>query len=172
MSNRLSAPERHAYQTADDAWSTELRRIFGKKVGDVRYTLGSKGKPGSALNRLYLAREAARITLDALCGFDTHGRKFTGESNLTDLRAASDGAKAHFDATIQRMFPGADEWDWFRAIERINGGIGRHNDDTSRDEALAASVEIREAHDSYLKALHAFYLLRDGPHGALGGSGV
>ena len=40
---------------ADDAYSAELRRLFGKRAGDVRYTKAGEGEPGSDLNRLYLA---------------------------------------------------------------------------------------------------------------------
>lgn len=40
---------------ADEAYSTEGQRLFGKKWGDVRYTKAGEGEPGSDLNRLYLA---------------------------------------------------------------------------------------------------------------------
>lgn len=49
-----------AFQDADDAWGSELRRSFGKKAGDVRYTAQGKGAEGSDLRRLHDAREAAR----------------------------------------------------------------------------------------------------------------
>lgn len=91
---------------------------------------------------------------------------------LKEIRATAETAQAHFENTVASLFPGADKWHWFRALARINGGIGRHNDDTSRDEDLAASSEIREAHDAYTTAIHAFYLARDGEHGVLGGRGL
>ncbi len=47
-----------AYQ-ADDAWGAELRRLFGKHAGDVRYTQRGKGEPGSELRRLHDAKMAA-----------------------------------------------------------------------------------------------------------------
>lgn len=50
-----------AFQTADDAWSAELRRQFGKQSGDVRYTPVGHGAAGTHLRRLYEARDAARI---------------------------------------------------------------------------------------------------------------
>lgn len=40
-------------QAADDAWSAELTRSFGKKAGDVRYTPAGEGEPGSALRLAY-----------------------------------------------------------------------------------------------------------------------
>jgi hypothetical protein len=50
-----------AFQQADDAWSAELKRIFGKRAGDARYTAEGKGEEGSDLRRLHDAREAARV---------------------------------------------------------------------------------------------------------------
>jgi hypothetical protein len=59
----------HAHQTdrdpytealaADDAWGAELRRLFGKRAGDVRYTERGAGEPGSELRCLYDAKLAA-----------------------------------------------------------------------------------------------------------------
>jgi len=47
-------------QITDDAWSLELRRMFGKKAGDVRYTDAGHGQPGSRLRQLYDARKSAQ----------------------------------------------------------------------------------------------------------------
>jgi hypothetical protein len=88
---------------------------------------------------------------------------------LDQLRTEFEIAGAHVDATIARLFPGANRWTWFRALSRINGTIGRHNEDTSRDADLAASAEIKVAYDVYINAIHAFYRARDGEHGFLGG---
>lgn len=44
---------------ADEAWSTEGRRIFGKRWGDVRYTPAAHGEPGSRLRALFEAYRAA-----------------------------------------------------------------------------------------------------------------
>ena len=49
------------FQAADDAWSNELRRIFGKDSGQARYEPRGKGEPGSTLRVLHDARDAARI---------------------------------------------------------------------------------------------------------------
>jgi hypothetical protein len=49
------------FQDADDAWSAELRRVFGKHSGDARYTPIGKGEEGSVLRQLHDARETARI---------------------------------------------------------------------------------------------------------------
>lgn len=44
---------------ADDAYGAELRRLFGARAGDVRYTLKGSGKPGSELRRLRDTKLAA-----------------------------------------------------------------------------------------------------------------
>ena len=49
----------HAAIAADEAWSAELRRLFGAKAGDVRYTKRGEGEPGSELRRLHDAKIAA-----------------------------------------------------------------------------------------------------------------
>ena len=74
-----------------------------------------------------------------------------------------------FETLVAERFPGNDEWHWLRAVAHINGDNCRRNDDTSQDAAMAADADIRAAWDAYIKALHAFYLLRDGPNGVLGG---
>jgi hypothetical protein len=48
------------FQDADDAWSAELQRVFGKRAGDARYRPEGKGAEGSELRRLHNARMAAR----------------------------------------------------------------------------------------------------------------
>lgn len=51
----VCAPVRYADAVnADNAWSAELEKLFGKRAGDVRYTEEGKGRPGTALNRAYL----------------------------------------------------------------------------------------------------------------------
>ncbi len=50
-----------AFQAADDAWSAELKKTFGKDAGQARYEPRGKGADGSALRRLHEAREAARV---------------------------------------------------------------------------------------------------------------
>jgi hypothetical protein len=57
---KFGSPEHVAAQTTNDAWSMELKRLFGKRAGDVRYTAQGKGDPGTELRRLYDAREDAR----------------------------------------------------------------------------------------------------------------
>lgn len=57
---KFGSSEHVAAQTTDDAWSAELQHLFGKRAGDVRYTLEGRGEIGSELRRLYEAREAAR----------------------------------------------------------------------------------------------------------------
>ena len=48
-----------AFSAADDAWSAELHRLFGKQAGDVRYTKAGKGEPETELRRLHDAFVAA-----------------------------------------------------------------------------------------------------------------
>lgn len=93
-------------------------------------------------------------------------------SDLKTLRSIADAAYIDLRAIISKAFPGCDEWHWYRALARIKGTVGRWNDDTSSDEALAAHEGIASAHDEYIRSLHAFYALRDGPHGVLGGRGI
>jgi hypothetical protein len=51
---------------ADHAWGVELRRIFGKNAGDVRYTIQGEGTPGSTLRALYDARCVAEAAWRAV----------------------------------------------------------------------------------------------------------
>jgi len=62
MANRQFpyTPELKPFQDADDAWSVELRRIFGNRSGDARYSDLGKGEEGSKLRDLYEARTLAR----------------------------------------------------------------------------------------------------------------
>ena len=55
-------PELKLFQVADDAWSAELQRIFGKDACNARYRPRGKGEPGTTLHNLHAVREAARIT--------------------------------------------------------------------------------------------------------------
>lgn len=53
------------FQDADDAWGDELRRVFGKRSAEARYTSLGIGAEGSNLRRLYEARQAARAAWHA-----------------------------------------------------------------------------------------------------------
>lgn len=90
-------------------------------------------------------------------------------ATLAALRAAFEVAEASLLATIDREFPGRNDWDWLRAVAHMDGENTRRNDDTSDDAALAGSPAIRAAWDDYMVKLHAFYLARDGKGGVLGG---
>jgi len=57
-------------------------------------------------------------------------------------------------------------------VAHVNGENVRRNDDTSRDSDLAGDTELRHAWEHYIAALHAFYVMRDGPRGFLGGRGA
>jgi hypothetical protein len=53
--------ELQPFQEADDAWSAELTKKFGKDAGQARYELRGRGEDGSDLRRTYTAREACRV---------------------------------------------------------------------------------------------------------------
>lgn len=53
---------------ADDAYGNELRRLFGARAGDVRYTTRGDGLPGSTLRRLRDEKLAADAALRASWG--------------------------------------------------------------------------------------------------------
>jgi hypothetical protein len=93
-------------------------------------------------------------------------------ASLETLYLEYQARQTEFQNTVARLFPDKDEWHWQRACARIDGHACRRNDDTSQDQAMADNAEIRAAWDAYIKALHAFYLLRDGPNGVLGGRGL
>lgn len=55
-----------AFLAADDAWSHELLRVFGKRdCGDKRYLPEGRGNPGTKLRRLHDARDKAMRAWDA-----------------------------------------------------------------------------------------------------------
>lgn len=62
--NGTSTDSRHtlylAALAADDAWSKEGQRVFGKRWGDVRYTAQARGEPGSVLATCYTAYVTTR----------------------------------------------------------------------------------------------------------------
>ena len=91
---------------------------------------------------------------------------------LEQAKSSYESARAAFHAALVAAFPGRDEWDWKRAVAHMRGENIRRNDDTSQDEAMASHAGIRAAWDDYITKLHAFYLLRDGPNGVLGGRGL
>lgn len=61
MSRFPYTAELKPFQDADDAWSLELTRVFGKDACNARYMDSGKGLAGSELRRLHDAREAARV---------------------------------------------------------------------------------------------------------------
>ena len=88
---------------------------------------------------------------------------------LSMLKANFESKRKEWLDLIPAKFPGRESWDWLRACAAARGENVRRNDDTSQDEAMAADVEIRAAHDAYISAVHAFYRARDGEGGFLGG---
>jgi hypothetical protein len=91
---------------------------------------------------------------------------------LTEAKSAASTAEQHFEFLVGARFVGMNKWHWYRARAAVRGENCRRNDDTSHDTALAADMVIAEAYDLYIKALHKFYVMRDGPNGVLGGRGL
>lgn len=89
-------------------------------------------------------------------------------TEIADLRREIVTRREEFRNRIKEVHPSLDEEHWYRALEAIRGGPGRHNDDKRFDETLASSGTIREANNAYLAALHKFYQARDGETGFLG----
>lgn len=50
------------FQDSDDAWGAELKRVFGKRSAEARYTSLGRGEDGSELRRLHDVRQAAQST--------------------------------------------------------------------------------------------------------------
>jgi hypothetical protein len=53
-------PARIPFLEADDAWSAELQRQFGRNAGQARYEVRGKGEEGSELRRLHDLRMTAQ----------------------------------------------------------------------------------------------------------------
>lgn len=62
MSNDRDAIYARAIE-AENAWSRELRRTFGRDACNARYEARGRGVPGGALNAAYKDREAAMTAL-------------------------------------------------------------------------------------------------------------
>jgi hypothetical protein len=62
MTNNLFpyTPELKPFQDADDAWGAELKRVFGKRSAEARYTALGRGADGSDLRHLHDARQDAQ----------------------------------------------------------------------------------------------------------------
>jgi hypothetical protein len=88
---------------------------------------------------------------------------------LSTLRSAQEAAYASLLSLIARKHPKQTIWHWYRACSALRGENLRRNDDTTHDAAMAHDAEIHAAHVDYIEKLHAFYSLRDGPNGVLGG---
>lgn len=89
---------------------------------------------------------------------------------MGDLHAALTASnKAHdaFVATIKKHYPRQNHWDWFRAIDSAKMDLCDPN-----IKAFAEHPEIVSAWETYTELNRAYYLLRDGPKGFLGGRGL
>jgi len=58
--NKIGTRIHKAFNAADDAWSEELQRCFGKEAGDKRYVEEGKGASGSLLRLTHDARDTLR----------------------------------------------------------------------------------------------------------------
>lgn len=88
-------------------------------------------------------------------------------SKLSDARRTADLSEQKWKTTLARYYPGMDVWTWYKAHDAVSNG-----DATADQKKAAENDEINAAHDQYIRDLHAFYLLRDGPKGFLGKYGV
>lgn len=77
--------------------------------------------------------------------------------SIEDLRASKDLAHAKFTRTIANLFPGADEYEWYRAVDAQDGLDTERNADTSRDAAMAASMALRAAYAEYIQAVGEYH---------------
>ncbi len=59
-----------AMQSADDAWSVELRKTFGRNAGNARYTQQGMGAPGTQLRSTYYGFMGASMEWHACVGWD------------------------------------------------------------------------------------------------------
>lgn len=50
---------RNKFERADQAWSRELRRLFGRDAGNARYEPRGRGEAGTELARIYAERMVA-----------------------------------------------------------------------------------------------------------------
>lgn len=82
---------------------------------------------------------------------------------LRPLRAAAAAAEANFETVLRQYYPRADRFTFYRASEAATAGTA-----DKWDREMATNPDIRAAHDAYIAALHAFYLVRDGAAGVLG----
>jgi hypothetical protein len=57
-----------AFAAAEEAWSKELARCFGRNAGEARYYPEGKGKPGEPLHALCLERDRCRIAWEQAFG--------------------------------------------------------------------------------------------------------
>jgi hypothetical protein len=64
MEMKLGTEKHRAALAADDVWSIELQKVFGRHAGDARYTKAGQGRPGSTLNEAYRAWALARDAWD------------------------------------------------------------------------------------------------------------
>ncbi len=48
-----------AFEAADNAWQSELTRVFGNRAGQVRYETGGRGDAGTPLAEIYALRMSA-----------------------------------------------------------------------------------------------------------------
>jgi len=86
-------------------------------------------------------------------------------ASLQELKAKSDKLQAAWLTAIKKVVPGATEWDWHHSIDPVKSNMKRPKADYAK---LKASKAIKDAHKKFIKALHAFYVARDGDGGVLG----
>lgn len=88
-------------------------------------------------------------------------------SKLEELRKAALAAEEEFQTTLNRFYPRADMWTFYRAEDKVREGTA-----DKWDTEMATNPEILAAAKKKVEALHAFYFERDGEKGFLGSRGI
>lgn len=86
---------------------------------------------------------------------------------LANLREVAQRSEELFENAIRIKYPRGDRWVWFRSLDKVAAGNG-----DKWDIEMANDQDIMNAYNQYIKDLHAYYLLRDGPNGVLGSKGL
>lgn len=87
----------------------------------------------------------------------------TASITLATLCATAAAAEAAFETVLRDYYPRADRWTFYRAAEALSDGTA-----DTWDWEMASNPAIVAAHAEYVRAIHAFYVARDGAAGVLG----
>lgn len=93
--------------------------------------------------------------------------KTTNSPDLETLHKTAHTKEIAFETILRAHYPRADRWTYYRAAEKTQNGTA-----DKWDREMAENTEINAAHAEYIRALHAFYAVRDGNKGFLGSRGL